>query len=314
MRQQLAGGEAIEQVQRIRHHAEQAADRHGVGPGVVTTDPHLTGVGAQQPRDHAQGGRLARAVRADQPAEAAHRDVEVQRVRPRRGHRTACAAHGPRSPANPEPSRSRRSVWPRGAHAPTPDTPLATRPGGRVARAEVAVAVYPGSFDPLTIAHLAIADDRGRSPRARAGRPGDLAGHTRQGPPRCGHAGGRGSSAIRRVADDDRGSVSSWWTNSSSWTSPRATTWWSWAPTSGPRSTTPPGTTAMRPAGTGRSPRLPRVAVAPRGGLDVPRRISLPVPDHLAEVTATAVRTGTSGLGGPASTADRAQRPAGTAA
>ena len=38
--------------------------------------------------------------------------------------------------------------------------------------------------------------------------------------------------------------------------------------------------------------RLPRVAVAPRGGIDVPRQLLLDVPEHLAEVSASEVRRG----------------------
>jgi nicotinic acid mononucleotide adenylyltransferase len=37
---------------------------------------------------------------------------------------------------------------------------------------------------------------------------------------------------------------------------------------------------------------LPRIAVAPRGGLAVPDELRLDVPEHLAEVSATAVRAG----------------------
>jgi hypothetical protein len=37
---------------------------------------------------------------------------------------------------------------------------------------------------------------------------------------------------------------------------------------------------------------LPRVGIAPRGDWPVPDRLRLPVPDHLAEVSATAVRDG----------------------
>lgn len=39
---------------------------------------------------------------------------------------------------------------------------------------------------------------------------------------------------------------------------------------------------------------LPRVAVAPRAGLPVPDEVSLPVPDHIADISATAVRRGRS--------------------
>ena len=38
--------------------------------------------------------------------------------------------------------------------------------------------------------------------------------------------------------------------------------------------------------------RLPRVGVAPRAGFDVPDALRLPVPDHLADVSASAVRAG----------------------
>jgi hypothetical protein len=50
--------------------------------------------------------------------------------------------------------------------------------------------------------------------------------------------------------------------------------------------------------------RLPTVAVAPRGGIDVPAELLLPVPEHIAGVSATAVRAGR---------ADWAARPDGTA-
>ncbi len=38
--------------------------------------------------------------------------------------------------------------------------------------------------------------------------------------------------------------------------------------------------------------RLPTVAVAPRAGLDVPEGLLLPVPNHIAEVSSTEVRNG----------------------
>jgi hypothetical protein len=38
--------------------------------------------------------------------------------------------------------------------------------------------------------------------------------------------------------------------------------------------------------------RLPAVAVAPRDGIDVPAELLLPVPEHIAVVSATAVRAG----------------------
>jgi nicotinic acid mononucleotide adenylyltransferase len=37
---------------------------------------------------------------------------------------------------------------------------------------------------------------------------------------------------------------------------------------------------------------LPRVGVAPRGGVDVPADLRLDVPEHIAEISATAVRDG----------------------
>lgn len=51
--------------------------------------------------------------------------------------------------------------------------------------------------------------------------------------------------------------------------------------------------------------RLPAVAVAPRGGIDVPAELVLPVPAHIAAVSATAVRGGRHDW---AVRADRAER------
>lgn len=151
--------------------------------------------------------------------------------------------------------------------------------------------MYPGSFDPLTIAHLAVAEaavlhlglDRVDLAISR-----DALGKSHLGEDTVGH----------RVAAIERAAAPRPWLGvvvvdtrlvadiaegydavimgADKWAQVMDPRWYG-------------GDPAARDAAVAR---LPRVAVAPRGDVAVPSGLLLPVPDHLAEVSASAVRSG----------------------
>ncbi len=158
--------------------------------------------------------------------------------------------------------------------------------------------MYPGSFDPLTIAHLAIAHaavlqlelDRIDLAISRS-----TLGKTHLG---AGTVAAR-VDAIRRAAGprpwldvvvvDEQlvAEIAQGYDavvmGADKWAQVNDPTWYGGDPTRRDR--------ALE--------RLPRVAVAPRGGIDVPRHLLLDVPEHLAEVSATEVRRGRSDWAAP---------------
>jgi hypothetical protein len=155
----------------------------------------------------------------------------------------------------------------------------------------VTVGVYPGSFDPLTIAHLAIAEaavtqlglDRVDLAISR-----DALGKAHLGE----------HTVAARVAAIERAGASRPWLGvvvldsrlvadiaagydavvmgADKWAQVTDPAWYG-------------DSAEARDAAVAS---LPRVAVAPRGGIDVPSELVLDLPDHLAEVSATAVRDG----------------------
>ncbi len=153
------------------------------------------------------------------------------------------------------------------------------------------VAVYPGSFDPLTVAHLAIVEtavqhlglrriDLAISRRTLGKEHLDERSVTAR------------VSALRSLVRDrpDVGvvvvdaelivDVASGYDvvvmGADKWAQVIDPVWYG-------------GDVAARDAAVAR---LPAVAVAPRGGVDVPEELLLPVPAHIAAVSATAVRAG----------------------
>jgi nicotinic acid mononucleotide adenylyltransferase len=155
----------------------------------------------------------------------------------------------------------------------------------------VIVGVYPGSFDPLTVAHLAVAEvavDHLGLDRL------DLAiSRTALGKEHL-----EDDSIDRRVAAIERASASRPWLGvavvhtrliaeiaadydavvmgADKWAQVNDPVWYG-------------GDVRLRDRAVAA---LPRVGVAPRGEWPVPERLRLPVPDHLSEVSATAVRQG----------------------
>jgi nicotinic acid mononucleotide adenylyltransferase len=155
----------------------------------------------------------------------------------------------------------------------------------------VSVGVYPGSFDPLTVAHLAVAE-------AAVTHLGlervDLAISVEA----LGKAHLDGDTVARRVEAIERVGARRPWLGvvlveaqliadiaqgydvvvmgADKWAQVIDPRWYGDDP-------------AARDAALAR---LPRVAVAPRAGAYVPEELLLPVPEHLADVSASAVRAG----------------------
>lgn len=155
----------------------------------------------------------------------------------------------------------------------------------------VTVGVYPGSFDPLTIAHLAIAraavDQLGLE-RVDLAISRDALGKAHLGE----HTVAARVEAIERAAAtrpwlgvvvvdsrlvaDIAAGYDAVVMGADKWAQVIDPGWYG-------------GSEAARDAAVAS---LPRVAVAPRHGVEVPAALLLDVPDHLAEVSATAVRDG----------------------
>lgn len=155
----------------------------------------------------------------------------------------------------------------------------------------MAVGVYPGSFDPLTIAHLGIA--RAALAHLDLERV-DLAvsqvtlGKAHLGPDSV----ARRLDALRSQLIDDAGlavvvidaelivDIAAGYDTvvmgADKWAQVNDPAWYGGDPTARDRAVS----------------RLPRVAVAPRDGIEVPLELLLPVPAHLAEVSSSAVRAG----------------------
>lgn len=155
----------------------------------------------------------------------------------------------------------------------------------------VIVGVYPGSFDPLTVAHLAVAEiavehlglDRLELAISRAA---------------LGKEHLEDDTIGRRVAAIERAATSRPWLGvavvhtrliaeiaagydavvmgADKWAQVNDPAWYG-------------GDERARDRAVAS---LPRIGVAPRGDWPAPDRLRLPVPDHLAEVSATAVREG----------------------
>ena len=155
----------------------------------------------------------------------------------------------------------------------------------------VTVGVYPGTFDPLTIAHLTIAEtavehlqlDRVDLALSRLALGKEhLAEDTLQ----------RRVAAIERAATtrpwlgvvvvdsrliaDIAGGYDAVVMGADKWEQVRDPDWYG-------------GSEAARDVAVAR---LPRIGVAPRRNVDVPVELLLPVPTHIAEVSASAVRSG----------------------
>ncbi len=165
--------------------------------------------------------------------------------------------------------------------------------GGATQADAVAVGVYPGSFDPLTIAHLAIADAAVR--RLGLGRLDLAISRDALGKAHLGE-----HTVAHRVAAIERVAVDRPWLaavvvesrlvaeiaegydavvmGADKWAQVNDPAWYG-------------GSVAARDRALAA---LPRVVVAPRHGLDVPEELRLEVPGHLAEVSATEVRRGRS--------------------
>ena len=78
--EQLAAGEAFEQVEIVGQHAHERTDRGRVRPDRRAANGDRAGVRTLQSGDGAQQRRLAGAVRTDQPGEAASRQGQRDAV------------------------------------------------------------------------------------------------------------------------------------------------------------------------------------------------------------------------------------------
>ena len=76
----LAAGQVGPQVDVARHVGQAPVQRDRVLPRVAAEQLHVARVGAQQPEQHADGGRLARAVRAEEAVHLPRADGEVELV------------------------------------------------------------------------------------------------------------------------------------------------------------------------------------------------------------------------------------------
>ena len=78
--QVLEAGEVLVDGRVLAGEADAPAQLGGVADDVEARDEHGAGVGLQQRREHADRGRLAGAVGAEEPEHAARRDLEVDAV------------------------------------------------------------------------------------------------------------------------------------------------------------------------------------------------------------------------------------------
>ena len=173
----------------------------------------------------------------------------------------------------------------------------------------MSVAVYPGSFDPLTVAHLAIAEtalahlglqriDLAISRRTLGKAHLDEHSVTARVSALRATVGDRPRIDVVVVDAELIVDIASGYDvvvmGADKWAQVNDPAWYG-------------DDVAARDAAVAR---LPTVAVAPRGGLEVPADLLLPVPAHGAEVSATAVRAGRAEW---AARPDGPARPDGTA-
>jgi hypothetical protein len=152
-------------------------------------------------------------------------------------------------------------------------------------------AVYPGSFDPLTIAHLAVAEaalehlqvariDLAISRRTLGKEHLDEQSVTARVSSLRASLGDRPQLDVVVVDAELIVDIASGYDavvmGADKWAQVIDPVWYD-------------GDTAARDAALAR---LPAVAVAPRDGIEVPAELVLPVPAHIAAVSATAVRAG----------------------
>ena len=77
---QLGRGQIVEEGGRLQLHADSAADVLGLGAGVITGHHDRAGVRRAQPFDHLQRGRLAGAVRTQNPEDLAGKNGQVDPI------------------------------------------------------------------------------------------------------------------------------------------------------------------------------------------------------------------------------------------
>ena len=78
--EELTSGETIEGSQTVRQHADEPLRPRRVGRGVDSAHLDRAAVGAQQPGDHRERGRLAGTVRPDESEERPRRHRQVDAV------------------------------------------------------------------------------------------------------------------------------------------------------------------------------------------------------------------------------------------
>ncbi len=154
----------------------------------------------------------------------------------------------------------------------------------------MSIGVYPGSFDPLTIAHLSVADAARRHlgltrldlaiSRDALGKPGRGSGVDERVELVRRHVGDRDWIDVvvvdARLIVDIAAGYDAVVMGADKWAQVNDPVWYDDDPDERDRVLS----------------RLPRIAVAPRAGVVVPASIALPVPAHIDEVSSTAVRAG----------------------
>ena len=104
----LAAGELRPQAELAGHVRQAAVQLDRVVPRITAEQLDVPRVGAQQPEEHANRRRLARAVRAEEPVDLAGLDRQIQPVeRARRSERLHQTGHADRGSHAPHPRRSR---------------------------------------------------------------------------------------------------------------------------------------------------------------------------------------------------------------
>ena len=174
----------------------------------------------------------------------------------------------------------------------------------------MAVGVYPGSFSPLTIAHLAVADAARR--HLNLDRLDLAISRDALGKPELAMSNAPGAAIEERLALVRRAIGDRRWLDvvvvearlivdiaqgydvvvmgADKWAQVNDPSWYG-------------DDTAARDAAL---EQLPAVAVAPRAGVRVPESIALPVPAHIDEVSSSAVRAGRTEWAALPSSGDRA--------
>jgi hypothetical protein len=74
--QKFASREDLVNGHLLRHVTEEAAGGTGIGEGIVSSDPHRSGVGSQKGAEDSQGRGLTGSIGAQEPIETTPRNMK----------------------------------------------------------------------------------------------------------------------------------------------------------------------------------------------------------------------------------------------